>query len=59
MQALLLELPAPVLENPLHLAARIPIYPQVQLFPPEEANRALQLLKAGQIDGAGVLVVNP
>jgi propanol-preferring alcohol dehydrogenase len=43
----------------LDLAARIPIHPKVQLFPLEEANRALQLLKAGEIDGAGVLAVNP
>lgn len=41
----------------LDLAARIPILPQVQIFPLEEANRALQLLKAGGIDGAGVLKV--
>jgi len=41
----------------LELAARIPILPQVTTFPLEEANRALQLLKAGQIDGAGVLAV--
>ena len=43
----------------LDLAARIPLRPQVQVFPLEEANRALQLLKEGQIDGAGVLAVNP
>ena len=42
----------------LELAARIPIHPKLQLFPLEEANRALQLLKAGKIDGAGVLTVN-
>jgi propanol-preferring alcohol dehydrogenase len=41
----------------LDLAARIPILPKVQLFPLEEANRALQLLKDGEIDGAGVLAV--
>ena len=43
----------------LELAADIPIHPKVQLFPLEEANKALQLLKAGKIDGAGVLTVNP
>ena len=43
----------------LDLAARIPLLPKVQLFPLEEANRVLQLLKDGQIDGAGVLTVNP
>jgi len=41
----------------LELAARIPIVPQVQLFPLDRANQALKLLKAGQIDGAGVLTV--
>jgi alcohol dehydrogenase, propanol-preferring len=43
----------------LELAARIPIIPKVRLFPLEEANQALQLLKAGRIDGAGVLAVAP
>jgi propanol-preferring alcohol dehydrogenase len=42
----------------LDLAARVPIHPKVQLFPLAEANRALQLLKEGGIDGAGVLAVN-
>jgi alcohol dehydrogenase, propanol-preferring len=41
----------------LELAARIPIRPQVQLFPLAEANQALKLLKAGGIDGAAVLVI--
>lgn len=41
----------------LELAARIPILPKVQLFPLAQANEALKLLKAGQIDGAGVLAV--
>jgi propanol-preferring alcohol dehydrogenase len=41
----------------LELAAKIPIHPQVQLFPLEKANEALQLLKAGKIDGAAVLSV--
>ena len=41
----------------LALAAEIPIRPQVQLFPLAEANQALKLLKAGKIDGAGVLAV--
>lgn len=39
----------------LALAARIPIKTQVQVFPLAEANRALQLLKQGQINGAAVL----
>ena len=41
----------------LSLAAEIPIRTQVQLFPLEEADRALGLLKRGQINGAGVLEV--
>lgn len=39
----------------LALAARIPLTTQVQVFPLAEANRALQLLKQGQINGAAVL----
>jgi len=41
----------------LELAAKIPLQPQVQLFPLEEANEALQRLKAGKIDGAAVLTM--
>ena len=41
----------------LELAARIPIIPKVQAFPLAQANEALQLLKAGRIDGAGALKV--
>jgi propanol-preferring alcohol dehydrogenase len=36
-------------------AAEIPIRPKVTAFPLEDANRALQLLKAGRISGSGVL----
>jgi propanol-preferring alcohol dehydrogenase len=39
----------------LRLAEEIPIRTEIQAFPLEEANRALQLLKAGQIRGAAVL----
>ena len=39
----------------LHLAAEIPIIPEVQEFKLEEANRALLLLKQGRIQGAGML----
>ena len=39
----------------LRLAEEIPIHTEIQAFPLEEANRALQLLKAGQIRGAAVL----
>ncbi len=39
----------------LQMAAEIPIRTEVQVFPLEEANRALLLLKQGAIQGAGVL----
>lgn len=38
-------------------AARIPIRPHTTTYPLEEANRALQDLKADRIDGSGVLIV--
>jgi len=41
----------------LELAAAIPIKPEYQLYPLEDANRALLELKAGQIRGAKVLQV--
>ena len=41
----------------LELAARIPIRPKVRLFPLAEANEALKLIKAGEIEGAAVLAV--
>lgn len=41
----------------LREAAAIPIRPHTQRFRLEEANRALQMLKAGTISGAGVLAV--
>lgn len=40
-------------------AAAIPIRPHTQQFPLTDANRALQALKAGAIQGAGVLRVRP
>jgi len=39
------------------LASEIPIRTQVTIFPLKEANRALQLLKQGKINGAGVLQI--
>jgi propanol-preferring alcohol dehydrogenase len=42
-------------EELLQIAERIPIRTQTTSFPLEEANKALQLLKHGQINGAGVL----
>ena len=44
-------------EELLTLAARIPIRSEVERFLLEEANHALQRLKASQISGAGVLEV--
>jgi len=42
----------------LPLAAEIPITPKVQEFRLEEANEALNLLKQGKIQGAGVLKIS-
>ena len=38
----------------LSLAAQIPLKPQVEVFPLSEVNRALELLKHGNINGAAV-----
>jgi propanol-preferring alcohol dehydrogenase len=45
-------------EDLLKVAAEIPIQTEVQTFPLEEANRALQALKASQIDGAAALHIS-
>jgi len=42
----------------LEIAAEIPIKTEVQTFPLEGANRALQALKASQIDGAAALEIS-
>jgi len=42
-------------EELMKLAPQIPLQTQVQTFPLQEANLALKLLKAGKINGAGVL----
>lgn len=42
----------------LSLAARIPLVPKVVTYPLEEANRALNELKQGEVTGAKVLVIN-
>jgi propanol-preferring alcohol dehydrogenase len=39
-------------------AAAIPIRPRTQRFPLAQANRALQNLKSGAINGAGVLTIH-
>jgi propanol-preferring alcohol dehydrogenase len=44
-------------EELLKIAAEIPIKTEVQTFPLEEANQALQALKASQIDGAAALEI--
>ncbi|MGA2623158.1 MAG: zinc-dependent alcohol dehydrogenase family protein [Bacteroidota bacterium] len=41
----------------LKLAEQIPVRTQVELFALQDANRAMQLLKKGEIHGAGVLKV--
>jgi propanol-preferring alcohol dehydrogenase len=43
-------------EEFLELAPRIPIITSVEVFPLENANEALDALRAGRIKGAGVLV---
>ena len=42
----------------LALAAQIPIEPEIQPYPLEEANQALMELKRGGVQGAKVLVIN-
>ncbi len=44
-------------EELLAIAPQVPVKTSVQTFPLEEANRALDLLRAGKIEGAAVLVV--
>jgi len=41
----------------LQLAAEIPFRPETQIFPLDEANRALQLLKRRELHAAGVLQI--
>jgi alcohol dehydrogenase, propanol-preferring len=45
-------------EEFLPLAAAIPVHTDTQTFPLAEANRALQMLKRSEINGAGVLVLD-
>jgi alcohol dehydrogenase, propanol-preferring len=45
-------------EEFLTLAPKVPVTTEVQVFPLEEANQALEALRNGQIQGAGVLVVD-
>lgn len=43
----------------LRYAGEIPIRTEVQSFPLEDANKALQMLKRSEIKGAGVLEIGP
>jgi propanol-preferring alcohol dehydrogenase len=45
-------------EEFLELAPRVPVKTEVQLFPLEQANEALERLRRGRIQGAAVLVVS-
>ena len=45
-------------EELLRIAAEIPIRTTTEVFPLEEANKVLQLLKAGNINGAAVLKIS-
>jgi propanol-preferring alcohol dehydrogenase len=45
-------------EEFLALAPQVPVKTEVQVFPLEAANEALNRLRAGQIEGAAVLKVN-
>jgi propanol-preferring alcohol dehydrogenase len=45
-------------EELLRIAAEIPIRTTTQVFPLEEVNKVLNLLKAGKISGAAVLRVS-
>jgi alcohol dehydrogenase, propanol-preferring len=45
-------------EEFLALAPKVPVHTEVVSFPLEEANEALNALRAGKIQGAAVLVVD-
>ena len=45
-------------EEFLPLAARIPVRTEVQTFPLQRANEALEKLRSGQVNGAAVLLTN-
>jgi D-arabinose 1-dehydrogenase-like Zn-dependent alcohol dehydrogenase len=53
MKACLLHFRGPIAGNP----AKIPIQPEVQIFPLEQANAALNALKNDAIRGADVLML--
>jgi propanol-preferring alcohol dehydrogenase len=43
----------------LQLAPTVPVRTEMNLFPLEQANEALERLRSGHIQGAAVLVINP
>lgn len=45
-------------EDFLRIAPQVPVKAEVQTFPLEEANQALQLLRSGQLQGAAVLTIS-
>jgi propanol-preferring alcohol dehydrogenase len=45
-------------EEFLELAPRVPVQTQIETFPLEEANTALERLRSGKLNGAAVLVIN-
>jgi propanol-preferring alcohol dehydrogenase len=46
-------------EEFLEIAPQVPVKTEVQTFPMEQANEALDHLRGGQIQGAAVLVISP
>ena len=42
----------------LDLAPRVPVRTSVRTFPLEEANRALESLRKGELEGAAVLLMD-
>ena len=41
----------------LELGSEVPLQTEIQVFPLEQANQALQALKSSQIQGAGVIKI--
>jgi propanol-preferring alcohol dehydrogenase len=46
-------------EEFLRIAAEVPLHTEVQTYPLNEANTALDDLRAGRVTGAAVLVTTP
>ncbi len=45
-------------EELLDLAYRVPVHTEIEAFPLEQANEALDRLRSGRIEGAAVLVMD-